>query len=249
MKNIKLVLLRHGESIWNKENRFAGWTDVDLTPEGVKQAREAGKLLKKKGFEFDLGFTSILKRGVRTLKIVLKEMDLSKIPVSYSWRLNEKHYGDLQGKKRKQMVKKFGYDQVFLWRREFNTAPPSLEKTDPRYLEFRKQHPELEEKNIPLTESLRDVQIRALPYWEAVIVPQLKKGKRIVISAHGNSIRALVKYLDKISDKKISFVNIPIAIPLVYEFDQRARPVKHYYLGDSERVKKEIKKVEDKIKV
>ena len=239
MDNIKLVLLRHGESIWNKENRFTGWTDVDLSEKGVKEAYEAGKVLKKEGFAFDVAFTSVLKRAIRTLWIAQDEMDLMWIPVYRSWRLNEKHYGALQGLNKAETAKKYSDEQVLMWRRAYNIQPPALEESDKRHPINDPIYKGLNRQDIPATECLKDTVNRFLPCWHSDIAPAVKTGKKVLISAHGNSLRALVKYLDNISDKDIVKLNIPTGIPLVYELDNELRPVKHYYLGDQEAVKKQ----------
>jgi 2,3-bisphosphoglycerate-dependent phosphoglycerate mutase len=223
----KVVLLRHGESTWNKENRFTGWTDVDLSEKGKEEAKKAGQVLKKEGYTFDIAYTSVLKRAIRTLWIVLDEMDLMWIPVVRNWRLNERHYGDLQGLNKAETAKKFGDEQVKIWRRSYDIQPPSLEKTDERYPGKDPRYSDLEEKDIPLTECLKDTVKRFVPYWENVIAPTVKSGKRVIIAAHGNSLRALVKYLDKISDEKIVGLNIPTGIPLVYELDENLKPIKN----------------------
>jgi len=232
---MKLTLLRHGESLWNKENRFSGWTDVDLSNHGRIEAQEAGKMLKSEGYQFDLAYTSVLKRAIRTLWIVLDELDQMWIPVERSWRLNERHYGALQGLNKAETAKHFGKDQVLLWRRSYDTKPPALEKTDERYPVHDLRYGELDESDLPLAECLRDTVDRFLPYWNESIVPTLKEGKRVIIVAHGNSLRALVKYLDNVSDEDIVGLNIPTGIPLIYELDQELKPIKHYYLGDSEK--------------
>jgi len=243
MSNLKLVLLRHGESVWNKENRFTGWTDVDLSEKGIEEAKEAARLLKKEGYVFDVAFTSVLKRAIRTLWIVLDEMDLMWIPVYRSWRLNERHYGALQGLNKAEMAAKFGEEQVLIWRRSYDVPPPPLSKDDPRYPGNDPRYKELDEKDIPLTECLKDTVKRFLPYWHDVIAPMVKSGRRVIISAHGNSLRALVKYLDNISDKEILEVNIPTGIPLIYELTPELKPVRHYYLGDPEKLKEAIASV------
>lgn len=243
MSNIKLVLLRHGESIWNKENKFTGWTDVDLSDKGIEEARESGKVLKKEGYTFDIAFTSVLKRAIRTLWIALDEMDLMWIPVYRSWRLNERHYGALQGLNKAEMAKKFGEEQVLIWRRSYDILPEALKKTDPRYPGKDPIYKDLDEKDIPLTECLKDTVTRFLPYWHETIVPVIKSGKKVLIAAHGNSLRALVKYLDNISDQEIVKLNIPTGIPLIYELDKSLRPIKHCYLGDPEKVKKAMSSV------
>ncbi|MBM4448379.1 MAG: 2,3-diphosphoglycerate-dependent phosphoglycerate mutase [Chloroflexi bacterium] len=235
---IKLVLLRHGESTWNKENRFTGWTDVDLSRKGIAEARKAGRLLKEKGFTFDAAFTSVLKRAIRTLWIVLDQMDLMWIPVYRSWRLNERHYGALQGLNKVETAAKYGEEQVLIWRRSYDIRPPALKKTDARYAGNDPMYAGLEEKDIPLTECLKDTVERFLPYWHEVLAPTVKSGQRTIISAHGNSLRALVKYLDHISDDEIVRLNIPTGIPLVYELDGELKPLKSYYLGDPAEVAK-----------
>ncbi|MGB2815551.1 MAG: 2,3-diphosphoglycerate-dependent phosphoglycerate mutase [Dehalococcoidales bacterium] len=233
---IKLVLLRHGESTWNKENRFTGWTDVDLSPKGVEEARKAGHVLKEKGYIFDVAYTSVLKRAIRTLWIALDEMDLMWIPVYRSWRLNERHYGALQGLNKAETAAKYGEAQVLIWRRSYDIRPSSLEKTDERYPGNDPVYAELDKKDIPLTECLKDTVERFLPYWHEVLAPAVKSGKRVIIAAHGNSLRALVKYLDDVSDDDIVKLNIPTGIPLIYELDGELKPIKSYYLGDPEEV-------------
>lgn len=243
MGSLKLVLLRHGESVWNKENRFTGWTDVDLSEKGIEEAKKAGEILKKEGFVFDLAFTSLLKRAIRTLWIVLDQMDLMWIPVDRSWRLNERHYGALQGLNKSEMAQKYGEEQVQIWRRSYNVCPPVLEKKDPRYSGHDPRYKNLNEGDLPLTESLELTVKRFLPYWKETIAPELKEGKKVLIAAHGNSLRALVKHLDQISDEEIVQLNIPTGIPLIYELDQNLSPIKHYYLGHSEDVEKAMTKV------
>jgi 2,3-bisphosphoglycerate-dependent phosphoglycerate mutase len=239
----KLVLLRHGESTWNEENRFTGWTDVDLSEKGIAEAKRAGHTLKKQGYLFDIAFASVLKRAIRTLWIVLDEVDLMWIPVCLSWRLNERHYGALQGLNKAEMAVKFGEEQVLIWRRSYDVRPPSLEKTDERYPGNDPRYKDLDEKDVPLTESLKDTVNRFLPYWHEVLAPTIKSGKRVMISAHGNSLRALVKYLDNISDGDIAKLNIPTGIPLVYELDDGLKPIKSYYLGEAEKVRKAMEVV------
>jgi 2,3-bisphosphoglycerate-dependent phosphoglycerate mutase len=231
---IKLTLLRHGESQWNKENRFCGWTDVDLSPHGRIEAQEAGKTLKSQGYSFDVAYTSVLKRAVRTLWIVLDELDQMWIPVVRSWRLNERHYGALQGLNKAETAKRLGEDQVFLWRRSYDIRPPALEKTDKRYPGHDPRYWELDGDDLPLTECLKDTVERFLPYWHGSIAPAVKAGKKAIIVAHGNSLRALIKYLDNVSDEDIVSLNIPTGIPLIYELDKDLQPLKHYYLGDPE---------------
>ena len=233
---IRLVLLRHGESTWNRENRFTGWTDVDLTEQGVREAHEAGRLLKAEGYTFDLAHTSVLKRAIRTLWIALDEMDLMWIPVRRSWRLNERHYGALQGLNKKDTAEKFGMEQVHIWRRSYDIPPPGLDEGDERFPGRDPRYAALTPEEVPRTESLKMTLERVLPYWHETIVPDLRAGKKILIAAHGNSIRALVKYLDEIHDDVITELNIPTGIPLVYELDDRLHPLNHFYLGDQEAV-------------
>jgi 2,3-bisphosphoglycerate-dependent phosphoglycerate mutase len=233
----KVVLLRHGESEWNKENRFTGWKDVDLSEKGVIEAHEAGKTLKSEGFSFDMAFTSVLKRAIKTLWITLEELDQMWIPVTRSWRLNERHYGALQGLNKAETAEKYGDDQVLVWRRSYDTPPPALTKDDERYPGHDARYKDLNESETPLTECLKDTVERFLPYWHETIAPEIKKGKKVVIAAHGNSLRALVKYLDNISDADITNLNIPTGIPLVYELDEDLKPIKNYYLGDQEKIK------------
>ena len=226
----QLVLVRHGESIWNKENRFTGWTDIDLSEKGISEAKAAGKTLKNKKFNFDLAYTSVLKRAIRTAWIILDEMDLMWIPLDKQWRLNERHYGALQGLNKAETMKQYGEEQVKIWRRSFATKPPVLEENDPRTSFSDPRYRELDRKNIPLCESLEDTIKRMMPLWHKVIAPEVKKGKKILISAHGNSLRALIKHLDSISDDKILEVEIPTGKPLVYELDKDLKPLKKYYL-------------------
>ncbi len=242
---IKLTLLRHGESLWNKENRFSGWTDVDLSAHGRFEAEEAGKALKSEGLCFDIAYTSVLKRAIRTLWIVLDEIDQMWIPVQRSWRLNERHYGALQGLNKAETVRRFGEKQVLLWRRSYDVLPPAMEKTDERYPGHDPRYRELNERDLPLTECLRDTVERFLPYWHESIAPAVKAGKKVIIAAHGNSLRALVKYLDNISKEDIIQLNIPTGIPLIYELDKNLRPIRHYYLGDADAVAKATKAVAD----
>jgi len=230
----KLVLIRHGESTWNLENRFTGWTDVELTPTGVSQAMSAGKLLKAEGYEFDVAYTSVLKRAVHTLNYVLDEMDRSWLPVIKDWRLNERHYGALQGLNKSDMAKQYGDAQVLTWRRSYDTPPPALEPTDPRCERNDLRYARLNPAQVPLTECLKDTVARVMPFWNEVLAPAIQGGQRVMIAAHGNSIRALVKYLDQISDQDIVGLNIPNGIPLVYELDAQLQPIRHYYLGDAE---------------
>jgi len=239
----KIVLLRHGESVWNKENRFTGWTDVDLSEKGLAEAKKAGQALKKEGFVFDIAYTSVLKRAVRTLWIALDEMDLMWIPVINSWRLNERHYGALQGLNKSEMAVKFGEEQVHIWRRSYDIQPPALEKTDPRYPGKDPRYKDMDKKDVPTTECLKDTVARFLPYWHETIAPAVKSGKRVIVAAHGNSLRALVKYLDNISDEDIVSLNIPTGLPLVYELDDSLKPIRNYYMGDPEEVKKAMEAV------
>jgi 2,3-bisphosphoglycerate-dependent phosphoglycerate mutase len=230
----KLVLIRHGESTWNLENRFTGWTDVDLTPLGLEQAKNAGRLLKAEGYEFDVAYTSVLKRATRTLWHALDEMDRTWLPVVNSWRLNERHYGALQGLNKADMAKQYGDAQVLIWRRSYDTPPPALEATDPRCERSDLRYAKLKPEQIPLTECLKDTVARVMPFWNEALAPAIQSGQRVVVAAHGNSIRALVKYLDNISDDDIVGLNIPNGIPLVYELDDQLQPIRHYYLGDAE---------------
>lgn len=245
----KLVLLRHGESTWNKENRFTGWTDVDLSEKGIEEARKAGQVLKEEGYIFDVAFTSVLKRAIRTLWITLDEMDLMWIPVYRSWRLNERHYGALQGLNKAETAQRHGEEQVLIWRRSYDVQPPALEKTDKRYPGNDPRYKDLTPAELPLTECLKDTVERFLPYWKETIEPTVRSGQRVIISAHGNSLRALVKYLDNISEEEIVKLNIPTGIPLIYELDEDIRPIEHYYLGDAEAVEKAAKAVANQGKV
>ena len=230
----KLVLVRHGESTWNLENRFTGWTDVDLTPTGIEQAKSAGRLLKTEGYEFDVAYTSVLKRATRTLWHCLDEMDRTWLPVVHSWRLNERHYGALQGLNKIDMAKQYGDAQVLQWRRSYDTPPPALEPTDSRSERGDLRYSKLDPTQVPLTECLKDTVARVMPFWNEAIAPAILGGQRVLVAAHGNSIRALVKYLDNIGDDDIVGVNIPNGIPLVYELDAALKPIRHYYLGDAE---------------
>jgi 2,3-bisphosphoglycerate-dependent phosphoglycerate mutase len=236
----KLVLLRHGESDWNRENRFTGWTDVDLSAKGVEEACAGGKLLKAEGYDFDLAFTSVLRRAIKTLWLSLEEMDRMWIPVEHHWRLNERHYGALQGLNKAETAAKFGEQQVLAWRRSYDTPPPALEMSDPRFPGSDPRYTGLKADELPLTECLKDTVARVMPYWNASIAPAIRSGKRVIVAAHGNSIRALVKYLDGLSDADIVGLNIPTAIPLVYELDYDLKPLRHYYLGDQGEVAKRI---------
>jgi 2,3-bisphosphoglycerate-dependent phosphoglycerate mutase len=230
----KLVLVRHGESTWNLENRFTGWTDVDLTPTGISQAKEAGRLLKADGYEFDVCHTSVLKRAIHTLWHCLDEMDRPWLPTVKSWRLNERHYGALQGLNKAETARKFGDEQVLVWRRSYDVPPPALAADDPRCERADPRYARLRPEQVPLTECLKDTVDRVLPYWNESLAPAIRSGKRLLIAAHGNSIRALVKYLDGISDSEIVGLNIPNGIPLVYELDAELRPLRHFYLGDAD---------------
>jgi len=232
----KVVLLRHGESEWNRENRFTGWTDVDLSAKGLEEAKAAGKLLLAEGYTFDIAFTSVLKRAIRTLWITLDEMDLMWIPVYRNWRLNERHYGGLQGLNKAETAAKYGEKQVKIWRRSYDIPPPPLEKTDDRFPGKDRRYADLAPAELPLTECLKDTVARFLPAWHDSIAPTIKTGKRVLVAAHGNSLRALVKYLDNVSDSEIVELNIPTGIPLVYELDDDLKPIKHYYLGDANAV-------------
>lgn len=245
----KIVLLRHGESTWNKENLFTGWTDVDLSEKGFDEAHEAGRVLRSQGYVFDLAFTSVLKRAIRTLWITLDEMDLMWIPVLNDWRLNERHYGALQGLNKAQTAEKYGEAQVKIWRRSYDIQPPSLEEQDPRYPGHDPRYNNLTKDQVPFTECLKDTVARFLPCWHERIVPVVQSGKKVLIAAHGNSLRALVKYLDNVPDDVIPEVNIPTGMPLVYELDDMLKPLKSYYLGDPEKVKKAMNAVANQGKV
>ena len=236
----KVVLLRHGESQWNRENRFTGWTDVDLSEAGIAEARAGGRLLKAGGYAFDLAYTSVLKRAIRTLWIALDELGQMWLPVQKDWRLNERHYGDLQGLNKAEMAAKFGDQQVLVWRRSYDTPPPELKPNDARY---EGRDPRYAGIKVPLTECLKDTVERVVPYWESVIAPTVRAGKRVLIAAHGNSLRALVKHLDGISDDAIVKLNIPTGIPLVYELDERMKPLQHYYLGDPDEIARRVASV------
>jgi len=230
----KLVLIRHGESTWNLENRFTGWTDVDLTATGVEQAKTSGRLLRAEGYDFDLCYTSVLKRATRTLWHCLDEMDRTWLPVAHSWRLNERHYGALQGLNKAETARKFGDEQVLVWRRSYDVPPPPLEPGDPRSERGDIRYAKLDPAQVPLTECLKDTVARVLPFWNESMAPAVRSGRKVLVSAHGNSIRALVKYLDGISDTDIVGLNIPNGIPLVYELDAQLKPIRHYYLGDAQ---------------
>jgi 2,3-bisphosphoglycerate-dependent phosphoglycerate mutase len=233
-----LVLLRHGESTWNLENRFTGWTDVDLTPKGVKEAHEAARLLSEGGYTFDLSFTSVLKRAIRTLWIVLDDMDLMWLPQHRSWRLNERHYGALQGLNKAETAAKYGDQQVLVWRRSYADPPPALSPDDERHPSRDRRYADVPKDQLPLTESLKDTVARFLPYWHERIAPEVRSGRRVVIAAHGNSLRALVKYLDGVSEEAIVGLNIPTGIPLVYELEDDLKPIRSFYLGDPEAARK-----------
>lgn len=234
----QITLIRHGESAWNKENRFTGWTDVPLSDKGIEEARSAGRLLKAEGFNFDLAFTSVLKRAIKTLWLTLEEMDLMWIPVKHSWKLNERHYGALQGLNKADTAAKYGDDQVKIWRRSYDIRPPMLEQTDERFPGKDPRYANLRPSELPAGECLADTVARVVPYWQEVIVPEILAGRKIIIAAHGNSLRALVKYLDNISDKDILELNIPTGVPLVYELDKDMKPISHRYLGDAEAIAK-----------
>lgn len=236
----KIVFLRHGESVWNQENRFTGWHNVGLSEKGLKEASLAGQLLKKEGYSFDIAFSSVLTRAIKTLWIALEEMDLMWIPQTAHWRLNERHYGALQGLNKAETTAKHGEEQVHIWRRSYATPPPPMDTQDVRHPSFDPRYSHLNPQDLPSCESLKDTVDRVIPYWSDVIVPQIKDGKKVLVAAHGNSIRAIVKYLDQISDDEISELNIPTAVPLVYEFDRDMKPRKHYYLGDQAEIEKSI---------
>jgi len=239
----KLVLLRHGQSQWNLENRFTGWKDVDLTEKGESEARESGKLLKKNGFTFDIVHTSVLKRATRTMEICLSVMDLEKIPIQFNWRLNERHYGALQGLNKAETAAKYGDEQVHVWRRSYTTPPPKLDLNDERHPRFDERYSNLAPDDLPASECLKDTVDRFLPYWHNIIKPDIDSGKRVLIVAHGNSLRALVKYLDQTSDQEIVNLNIPTGVPLVYELDRKLNPIRNYYLGDQEAIAKKAAEV------
>lgn len=240
---IKLVLLRHGESLWNKENRFTGWTDVGLTEKGFEEAREAGRLMKGAGLAFDVAYTSVLKRAIKTLWLALEEMDLMWLPVRHSWRLNERHYGALQGLNKSEMAAQYGEEQVLLWRRSYDVPPPELAPEDPRNAAGDPRYRDLAPGELPMTECLKDTVTRFLPLWNESIAAAVRDGKRVIVAAHGNSLRALVKYLDNVSNTDIVGLNIPTGIPLVYELDEALRPLRHYYLGDQAAVEAAMRAV------
>ena len=239
----RIVLFRHGESTWNQENRFTGWTDVDLTDKGRAEAKRAGQLLKAEGFDFDIAYTSVLKRAIRTLWIALDEMDRMWLPINHSWRLNERHYGALQGLNKAETAAKFGDQQVLAWRRSYDTPPPALTRDDPRHEGGDPRYAALKEGELPLTECLKDTVARVVPYWNNVIAPSVREGKRVVVAAHGNSLRALIKYLDNVSDDQIVEMNVPTAQPLVYELDAALKPIRSYYLGDQAEIEAAMKAV------
>lgn len=244
----KLVLVRHGQSVWNLENRFTGWTDVGLTEQGRAEALEAGKLLKDGGYIFDVAYTSVLRRAIQTLWMILQEMNLEWIPVTNAWQLNERHYGNLQGLNKAEMAEKFGEEQVHIWRRSYDIPPPALDETDERHPKHDPRYASLIPEQLPATESLKITLDRVLPYWHSELVPAIKSGKRVIITAHGNSIRALVKYLDDISDEEITSLNIPTGLPLVYELDENLNPIKSYYLGDPEEAARKAVEVANQAK-
>ena len=232
----KLVLIRHGESTWNQENRFTGWTDVDLNAKGLGEAKAAGQLLKKEGYVFDRSFVSVLKRALRTNWMILDELDELWIPVERSWRLNERHYGSLQGLNKAETATKFGDDQVLIWRRSYDVPPPALEKSDDRFPGHDPRYKDVPEIELPMTECLKDTVDRVLPYWHSEIAPAVKRGEKVLVTAHGNTLRALVKYFDNLSEEEVLALNIPTGIPLVYELDDNLKPIRHYYLGDQEAI-------------
>ncbi len=245
----KLVLVRHGQSTWNLENRFTGWTDVELTDLGKAEAAEAGKLLSEAGYDFDIAYTSVLKRAIRTLGIIQNVMDRDWLPVIRAWQLNERHYGALQGLNKAETAKQYGEDQVKVWRRSYDVPPPALELTDERHPKFDRRYASLTPEQLPATESLKITLDRVLPYWTSTLAPEIKAGKRLLVVAHGNSIRALVKYLDDVSEAEITELNIPTGLPLVYELDDNLKPIQHYYLGDPEEAAKKAAAVANQGKV
>ena len=245
----KLVLIRHGESVWNLENRFTGWTDVGLTEKGAQEAHNGGKMLKDQGFTFDVAYTSVLKRAIKTLWIVLEDMELEWITVHRAWQLNERHYGSLQGLNKSEMAVKFGEEQVKIWRRSYDTRPPALELDDPRHPRFDPRYAGMDAKDLPASECLKDTVERMLPFWHNTIAPAIQSGKQVLVVAHGNSLRALVKYLDNISDEEIVGLNIPTGMPLVYELDADLKPIKHYYLADEETIRQAAEAVANQGKV
>jgi len=243
-----LVLIRHGQSQWNLENRFTGWTDVTLSPAGEAEARAGAKALRDAGYDFDLCFTSYLSRAIKTLNIVLEDLDRLWLPVEKSWRLNERHYGALQGLNKADMTAQYGEDQVFVWRRSYDTRPPALADDDPRHPRFDPRYRDVDPADLPGVECLKDCVARVLPFWYDAMAPAISSGRRVLIAAHGNSIRALVKYLDEVSDADIAGLNIPTGVPLVYELDQSLRPVKHFYLGDTDEIARQIEAVANQAK-
>lgn len=245
----KIVLLRHGESVWNRQNRFTGWTDVDLSQEGIKEAKEAGQILKKEGYFFDLAYTSVLKRAIGTTRLVLKEMGLGNIGIRYAWQLNERHYGKLQGLNKLEMAQRYGAEQVQVWRRSYAVRPPEMDEESFAWQNAQEIFKNVPQGKLPKTESLADTYGRAVSYWQNEIVPEIRGGKEILISAHGNSLRAIVKYLDDISDEQILNLNIPTGVPLVYELGEDLEPIRHYYLGDKKEIEVKINKVKDQGKV
>ncbi|MGO0122584.1 2,3-diphosphoglycerate-dependent phosphoglycerate mutase [Desulfothermobacter acidiphilus] len=245
----RLVLLRHGESLWNKENRFTGWTDVDLSAKGIEEAHQSGLALRQEGLVCDCAFTSLLKRAIRTLWIVLDELDRMWVPVDKTWRLNERHYGALQGLNKAETAKKYGEEQVQKWRRSAEVRPPALTRDDPRYPGFDPRYANLSEEQLPLTESLLDTVDRVIPYWESTLAPAIRAGRRVLVVAHGNSLRGLIKYLEKLSNEEVAGLNIPTGIPLVYELDRALEPLRHYYLADEATVKAKEKLVADQARV
>ena len=232
----KLVLIRHGESTWNQENRFTGWTDVDLNEKGLREAKAAGELLKKEGYSFDRSFVSVLKRALRTNWMILDELDELWIPIERSWRLNERHYGSLQGLNKAETAAKFGDHQILIWRRSYDVPPPALEKSDERFPGHDRRYKDVSEADLPLTECLKDTVDRVLPYWHSEIAPAVKRGEKVLVTAHGNTLRAMVKYFDNLSEEEVLALNIPTGIPLVYELDDDLKPIRHYYLGDQETI-------------
>ena len=244
----KLVLVRHGQSTWNLENRFTGWTDVGLTEQGEAEAHEAGRLLREEGYEFDVAYTSVLRRAIKTLWIVMEEMGLEWLPVYRAWQLNERHYGALQGLNKAEMAQKFGEEQVHVWRRSYDIPPPALELMDERHPRFDRRYASLSPDQLPATESLKITLERVLPYWHMVLAPAILSGQRLLVVAHGNSLRAMVKYLDGVSDEEIPGLNIPTGVPLVYELDEDLKPLTHYYLGDAEEVARKAQAVANQAK-
>jgi 2,3-bisphosphoglycerate-dependent phosphoglycerate mutase len=238
-----LVLLRHGESIWNEENRFTGWTDVDLSPHGIEEAHRAARLLREGGFFFDITYTSVLRRAIRTLWIVLDDLDLMYLTIFHAWQLNERHYGALQGLDKRETTEKFGKEQVLAWRRGYTIRPPALDVTDTRHPIFDPRYSSLKKDELPATESLKDTLVRVMPYWKENIAPAVLAGRRVLITAHGNSIRALIKHLDDVSDDEITGLNIPTGFPLVYELDKSLHPIRHHYLGDEEEIRRATESV------